>query len=206
MRKNIKANDEKWLGKKFHKLKIVDFVYKNKRWLWKCECECGKTSVVYPNQVIRGKTTSCGCNRSVTFTEMHYKHGKSGTRIYKIWKDMRRRCNINDIQHNRHYGDRGISVCDEWEDFDTFYEWAMENGYNDKMSIERIDVNGNYTPNNCKWIPVEEQTFNTRKTINITIGGISKPIGQWADELGLKRTTVYSRMRRGATPKEALGL
>ena len=85
-----------------------------------------------------------------------------------------------------------------------FYEWAVNNGYTDEMSIERNDPNGNYCHANCSWIPLKEQMYNTRKTIMVTIDDITKPIGQWADEMGIKRPTVYARMRRGMSPKEAL--
>lgn len=201
---NIKANDAKWLKKRFSKLTVEGFFYKNKRWFWECLCDCGNRTTVYPNQVIRGKTTSCGCNRSRTFTEMHTRHGMSDTRIYRIWKDMRRRCNPLDAHHSHHYGDRGIRVCKEWLDFNVFYDWSVSNGYTDSMSIERIDFDGNYCPENCKWILVKEQPFNSRHNILVELDGVIKPVGQWADMLGLSRSTVYGRISKGMSPKDAL--
>jgi hypothetical protein len=203
----MNMNDPQWIGQKFEKLTVIGFEYRKVqnagRWMWKCYCDCGNETIVYPNQVIHGKTTSCGCNKSRTFREMHYKHGMAGTRLYKIWKGMRRRCSDNP-SHNHHYGDRGIKVCSEWDDFLVFHEWAVNNGYTDEMSIERNDPNGNYCPANCSWIPLKEQMYNTRKTIMVTIDDITKPIGQWADEMGIKRPTVYGRISRGMSPKEAL--
>lgn len=202
---SIKANDPKWLGQKFNKLTVFEFVYRQKRWMWHCQCDCGGESIAYPNQVIRGKTTSCGCNKSRTFHDMHLKHGMSGTRIYRIWKGMRRRCS-DDLTHNHHYGDRGIKVSPEWNDFECFYSWAMISGYTDTMSIERKDPNGNYCPDNCTWIPLVNRNDNTTKTIMVILNGMTKPVGQWADDFGLKRSTVYGKIAKGMGPEEALGV
>lgn len=99
-------------------------------------------------------------------------------------------------------------MCSEWasadEGFENFYKWAMKNGYADNLTIERIDVNGDYSPHNCKWITSKQQHENTRKSIIVNIGGKKKPVGIWADEMGLKRSTVYGRIRKGMSPYEAL--
>lgn len=203
---NIRANSQEWMGKRFGNLIVMGFEYKSSRWFWKCKCDCGKETVVYPNQVIRGKTTTCGCGRSKTFHNMHLKHGCSGERLYSIWKGMRKRCRNENASHYEHYGERGISVCDEWNDYLVFRQWALANGYNDGLTIERKSVNKDYCPENCTWIAAEHQPENTRKTIRLTIYGKEKPIGQWADQFGIKRSTVYSRIRRGASPEKALGL
>lgn len=200
----IRPNDEKWIGQKFGKLTVRGAVYNGRRWLWECDCECGGKTITYPNLLIRGKQKACACGKSVTFREMHFKHGDAGTRLYNIWKGMRKRCGHN--RDSKHYGDRGIVVCDEWDDYLTFKEWAMSHGYEDDLTIERIDVNGNYCPENCKWIPHTEQPKNTRKTIIVTHNGITAPVSWWADELGLKRPTVYTRIQHGMSPEEALGL
>ena len=137
---NIKANSNEWIDKKYGKLTVIGFEHKNSRWMWKCKCECGKVSIVYPNQVLRGKTTTCGCGRSKTFHDMHLKHGFSGERLYKIWKGMRKRCNNPNAVGHEHYKDRGIRVCKEWDEYPAFREWAISNGYKENLSIERIDV------------------------------------------------------------------
>lgn len=201
---SIKPNDPQWVGQKFNKLTVVGAVWNGRRWLWRCSCECGGESVAYPNQVMRGQTKTCGCGRSVTFHEMHLKHGDAGTRLHGIWKGMRKRCGHNSSSH--HYGDRGISVCDEWSDYTVFKEWAMANGYRDDLTIERKDVNGDYCPENCTWIPSGEQTLNTRKTIIVVHDGRKAPVSVWCDELGLKRSTVYYRIQHGMEPLVALGL
>lgn len=200
----IKPNDPKWVGQKFNKLTVVEAVYNGRRWLWKCNCECGGESVAYPNQVMRGKTKTCGCGRSVTFHDMHLKHGDAGTRLHGIWKGMRKRCGHN--SSSKHYGDRGIAVCDEWSDYSVFKDWALSHGYEEDLSIEREDVNGDYCPENCKWILPVEQPLNTRKTIMVEYQGRKAPVSVWCDELGLKRPTVYTRISRGVPPLVALGL
>jgi len=202
----IRANDPSWVGKKFYKLTVVGSIYRNNRYMWVCKCACGGESIVYPNQVIRGKTQTCGCGRSVTFRDMHYKHGYAGTRLHNIWKGMRKRCNNVSSQDYANYGGRGIKVCAKWDDFVAFRNWALANGYTEGMTIERKDNSQNYCPNNCAWIPNKEQSFNTRSVIEVSYGGRKMPIGQWADELGINRQTVYSRISRGKPPLQALGL
>lgn len=200
----IKPNDPIWVGKKFGKLTVTGAVWNGRRWLWACDCECGGKTVAYPNLLIRGKQKACRCGKSVTFHEMHLKHGDAGTRLHGIWKGMRKRCGHNSSSH--HYGDRGISVCDEWADYAGFKSWALANGYQDGLSIERKNVDGNYCPENCMWIPVVEQPMNTRRTIQVEYDGRKAPVSVWCDELGLNRSTVYTRIRSGVPPLVALGL
>ena len=204
--KRIKANGQEWVGKRFGKLEVIGFVYRNNRWFWKCRCDCGNETVIYPNQAIRGKTLTCGCGRSKTFHDMHLKHGFSKERLYGIWKGMRKRCNNVQSIGYENYGERGISVCTEWGEYINFRKWALSNGYSATKTIERKNVNENYCPQNCTWIEPEFQAENTRKTIRVVIHGEEKPLGQWADQFGIKRSTVYSRVRRGMTPEEAVGL
>jgi hypothetical protein len=201
---SIKPNDEQWIGQKFGKLTVRGAVWNGRRWLWECDCECGGHSVAYPNQIMRGTTKTCGCGRSVTFHNMHLKHGEAGTKLHGIWKGVRNRCGHN--THSHHYGDRGISVCPEWDDHATFKEWAISHGYAEGLTLERIDVNGDYCPDNCTWITQKEQTRNTRRNIIVEHNGRKAPISVWCDELGLKRPTVYDRIRRGVDPVVALGL
>ena len=140
-------------------------INKNRKVLWECICDCGKQSIVVGQDLRRGKTKSCGChgcsNHGVT------KHNLSNTRIYRIWNGMKNRC-MNPTQSSyRYYGGRGISVCDEWiNSFDKFKNWAYANGYSDELTIDRIDVNGNYEPSNCRWVTMKEQATNKRKSLN----------------------------------------
>lgn len=127
-----------------------------------------------------------------------YKHGMSDTKLFRIWCDMRKRCRDKNVQHYDRYGGRGIKVCDEWNgEFIPFYEWAMKNGYEDGLSIDRIDVNGDYEPSNCRWIPLKEQKRNTTQTVYLENDGVRKPLIQWCEELGVDYKRAISRHKRG---------
>ena len=128
---------------------------------------------------------------------MHITHGKSNTRLYYIYKHILARCfNKNDKRY-RNYGGRGITICEEWKkDFMNFYNWALNNGYKDNLTIDRIDVNGNYEPLNCKWSTIAEQNNNTTRTICITHNGETHTISQWAKKIGISYGTFARRIYR----------
>ena len=201
---NIKANDPKWIGYRQNKLTVTGIVFKNKRYLWECRCDCGNTTIVYPQQMITGRQRACRCGKSVTFHEMHYKHGGAGTRLYEIWCSMKKRCNNPHAESYKHYGGRGISVCAEWEQFEPFSNWAQSHGYADTLTLERKDVNGNYCPENCTWIPLKRQARNRTSNRNIQINGETHTLVEWCEIRKLNYSTVYNRIRRGATPEAAL--
>lgn len=201
---NIKANDEKWIGQKFGKLTVIEPVYERNRWLWRCKCECGNETIVWPNQIMRGKQNACHCGKSKTFHEMYYVHGESHTRLHNIWKGMRKRCNNKNSSRYDFYGGRGIKHCDEWNDYLTFKKWAVGSGYDDTMTLERIDVNGDYCPENCKWIKAEEQQKNKRNTIRVEENGETLCLKDWCDMHGMNYRTVHSRIKRGWDMERAL--
>lgn len=201
---NIKANDPKWIGYRQNKLTVTGIVFKNKRYLWECQCDCGNTTIVYPQQMITGRQKACRCGKSVTFHEMHYKHGGAGTRLYEIWCSMKKRCNNPHAKNYDRYGGRGITVCSEWEQFEPFRDWALSVGYAEALTLERKDVNGNYCPENCTWIPQKRQARNRTSNKNIQINGETHTLVEWCEIRKLNYSTVYSRIRRGATPEVAL--
>lgn len=178
------------IGKKFGRLTVLENtkkVDKDNRTIYKCQCDCGNIVEIIGKRIKSGETKSCGCAQRESVIKRNYKHGLSDTRICSIWRDIRRRCNDKTRErYYKHYGARGIKVCDEWDNpddgFMNFYNWSMANGYKDDLTIERIDVNGNYCPENCKWIPLKEQAWNKTTTIK-TIDGY--PVAKWAFEHGL---------------------
>lgn len=190
-------------GQKFGRLVAIERVEKNKRnnARWLCRCDCGKSVVVDGGNLTRGHTMSCGCLRA----ENRVKHGLCGTRLCNIWYKIKSRCSDpnNDVYH--HYGGRGITICEEWRnDFRTFYEWAMKNGYADNLTIDRIDVNGNYCPENCRWVEFKEQMNNTRRNRFLTFKGETKTVAQWSEELSIKPATLYTRLNKGWSVEKTL--
>lgn len=129
-------------------------------------------------------------------------HGESRTRLYRLWKDMRRRCGNSNRTDYELYGGRGIKVCDEWNEYEVFRDWALQNGYKDQLSIERINFDGNYEPSNCEWIELKDQAKNTRQNVFIEIDGIKKTLTDWSKLYGLNFSTVWTRYRDGLRGKD----
>ena len=149
-------------GLKFGKLTVIGFSNTNKHGqaMWKCRCECGNETIVKGSHLTTGHTISCGKHAK------HCKHGMTKKRPYRIWQDMKSRCENPKVACFKHYGGRGITVCEEWRNsFEAFYEWATSHGYSDELTLDRIDVNGNYCPDNCRWATWHEQRINQRKAV-----------------------------------------
>lgn len=135
----------------------------NKRTMWLCRCDCGNEVVVESYNLRSGHTQSCGCYQKKATSTANTKHGHTRTRLYRIWNCMKNRCYRKVYHAYKHYGGRGITICDEWKNnFQAFYDWAMANGYRDDLSIDRIDSNKNYNPFNCRWTTMAEQNKNKR--------------------------------------------
>lgn len=152
-------------GKKFNRLTAIECIgtNKNREKLWKCQCECGCFVVIRYSALSCGLTKSCGCLQKERVAQANTKHGMNNTRIYKIWEDMHNRCHCKSYHGYKHYGGRGITICQEWEsDFRAFYDWAMANGYRDDLSIDRIDNDKGYEPSNCRWATQKQQLKNRR--------------------------------------------
>lgn len=192
-------------GKKFGNLTVVKKVErKNRSNQWLCKCDCGKEVVCYQYNLERGTSTSCGCLRSYYAKKTRSCHGESTGKFYKKWSSIKTRCYNKNTPCYKNYGGRGIKMCDEWLDFWNFREWAYKNGYSEGLTLERIDVNGNYEPSNCKWIPMEEQAINKRNNSFIEYGGKKQTISQWSKELGVGKEVLSYRYRAGWTPEECL--
>lgn len=157
--------------------------------VWVCKCDCGKEVEVCSSHLTNGYIKSCGCSR--------IKHGQSYKRLYHIWQSMKQRCYNPNMKRYEDYGGRGIKVCDEWNDFINFYNWAINNGYAYNLSIDRINLDGDYEPQNCRWSTPKEQDNNRRNNVFITFNGKTQTIAQWSEETGIKYETLRSRIRRG---------
>lgn len=194
---------------RFGQLEVIELAeIRNRRSYWLCKCDCGNTKVVRSDALISLKTVSCGCLKKkqdkINLTANH-KDNQTKERLYHIWASMCQRCSNENSQSYENYGGRGISVCEEWRsDYRNFRKWAVENGYQETLTIERNNVNGNYCPENCCWIPFSRQERNQRRTIRVTIDGITQPLIDFAEQYGIKPCTARQRYHSGYRQKEYL--
>lgn len=185
-------------------LKVVGYGDKNRegRNLWTCVCDCGNMCYVDSYSLRHGDTVSCGCKRKSHNVLAHIvltRHGMSKTRLYKTWQHMLRRCDKNSKSPEyRRYRELGISVCDEWKNcFEAFRDWAMEAGYQDDLTIDRIDVYGDYEPTNCRWATMKQQLNNTRSNVKYTWNGETHTTQEWSDITGVPAQRIRYRIRAG---------
>lgn len=175
--------------------------------MWKCKCKCGKETIVSSHALRNNGILSCrecGIKRSA---ETRKKLDNKNIRLYHIWNNMRQRCNNPKHNYFKNYGGRGITICDEWsgeKGFENFYKWSMENGYSDELTIDRIDNDNGYSPQNCRWATRKEQANNTRKNKIIEFNGEEKTLSQWADFYGLSQDLLGERLLRGKTMEESI--
>lgn len=202
-------------GMKFNHLTAIRRVYghangKDNYWEFECDCGSGKKTISKKYDVIHGKTTSCGCYKLQRVKESVTKHGWKGTRIYKVWNGMLKRCNST---QNKNYGGRGIDVCQEWKGengFVHFRNWAYWNDYDEdaprgECTLDRRNNDLGYSPENCRWVDVECQDNNKRNVHHIEAFGKSLSPAQWARLVDLSETTIKDRIfKRGMNPEEAL--
>lgn len=193
-------------NKKFGRLTVIDKHGKDRfgNILWNCICECGKIKITKTHHLLKGICKSCGCIHKEGNSRTHK---MSGTRIYNIWHGMIERCyNANSASYSN-YGGRGITVCSSWKKgFSTFYKWASKNGYANNLTIDRINVNGNYKPNNCRWVNIKEQANNKRTNIVINYNGKNKTLKQWSEDLEMSYSCLRHRLYRGWSEEETLSV
>lgn len=171
--------------------------------LWLVRCDCGNEKVVRGHDLTQGKTESCGCSRIKSC--IFYQHGMSHTKLHGLWRNIKGRCYNPNNKAYKHYGGRGIKMCDEWrDDFVSFYNWSYQNGYAEGLQIDRIDTNGDYCPDNCRWVDKITQANNTRRNIYATIDGETKSLAEWCKILGLNYNSVQTRTYKGWDPVLAL--
>lgn len=187
-------------GAKFERLTVIKRVANDKdnRAVWLCKCECGKEKSVRGKDLRRGQVKSCGCWSKEKRIEARRKHGSSETRLYSIWSDMKKRCYNENSSSYKNYGARGIKLCDEWvANFDLFEKWSLKNGYEDELTIDRIDNNEDYKPSNCRWVTRKVQCNNRRNTVYVNIYGEDLTISEVAEKYKVSKSTVKGRYYKG---------
>ena len=192
-------------GQKFGRLTALYKLnnYHKRATYWLCVCDCGNLREVQGGTLINGRSRSCGC----LVKDTNSTHGKTNTRLYHTWNNIKARCYNHKNKRYENYGARGIVMCDEWKkDFQVFYDWATNSGYKDNLQIDRIDVNGNYEPNNCRWVDVKTQQRNKSNNKLYTLNGETKCLSEWCEILNLKYWTVRMRLYRGWSVERALEL
>lgn len=161
---------------------------------WLCSCKCGNTKSISRHALVTGHTTSCGCK---AYESHNRKHGMAKTRIYGVWLHMRGRCRHSYGKDIKVYQGRNITVCDEWDkDFMSFYNWSMESGYNDDLTIDRIDNEKGYSPENCRWITNAEQQLNKRNTVKVLYNGEEIPLVELCRKLNFNYKLAHARYIR----------
>ena len=195
-------------GQTFGRLTVIDYVGKRttpgggRFHYWLCSCECGNQKIIDRRNLRSGVTVSCGCYNVEVVSKANRTHGLWQTRIYRIWKGMIQRCYNPKNTGYKHYGGRGITICQQWRIFEQFYLDMRHPP--DNHFIERVDNNGPYSPDNCKWATRQEQVENRRNTKLFEYNGEQKTSPQWAKILGINKTTLYYRLNRGETIANAL--
>lgn len=167
---------------------------------WICECSCGNKTTVTTPQLTGGRTKSCGCLQRERTAQANTKHGGRYDRLHSVWANMKNRCYNPNYSEYESYGGRGITVCDEWQNYPSFAEWATNAGYNKYLkrgecTLDRIDVNGNYCPQNCRFVNMYIQANNKMNNVYITHNGESHTIADWSKKLGVKYNSLYYRIK-----------
>ena len=176
------------------------------RMTWLCDCDCGNTAVILNYNLLNGHTLSCGCLQKERAKECSTNHGLSGTRLHRTWAHMKERCTNPNVRNYDAYGGRGITICNEWLTFEAFAKWALSNGYADNLTIDRIDNNKGYSPDNCRWITQFEQASNKRSNHLFTINGVTDTITNWARYYHISPMLVFCRLNSGWSEYDALTL
>lgn len=205
------------IGKKYGSLTVVGIEHctsgnGHTMYMWRCRCDCGNEKLVTPSVLKRHPQEFCGrdCKNKqatrVKNVENKTRHGGSKTRLYRIYHGMKDRCTNENTSYYRYYGARGISVCDEWcNDYIAFRDWALANGYTDELTIDRIDCNGDYCPDNCRWVTMKVQQNNRTNNHLISYNGETHTISEWSEITGIRVGVINNRLKCGRSSGEALG-
>lgn len=194
-----KIKDSDYIGKTFGYWTVIKpekGTSRKKAYL--CKCICGKQKIVNEDSLRLGTSKSCGCYHKEKMKEKLTKHGQTGNRIMTIYYNIKNRCYCENNNRYKDYGGRGIEMCEEWKnDSTSFVDWSFKNGYNDNLTIDRIDNDGNYCPENCRWISAKKQSQNRRSCVYFTFFGVTKNLKEWCECIGENYTKIYGRYCRG---------
>lgn len=180
---------------------------------WVCKCDCGNTRILSGYNLKSGNTSSCGCylkeQSAIRIKSQHgkgygKKHGEYNTRLYRTWAGIKNRCLNPNSTGYENWGGRGIELCNEWYKFEPFRDWALANGYSDKLTIDRKNNNLNYTPDNCRWATVKQQNNNQSSNLYYEINGERHTLHEWSELLGFGYSAVYARIKQGVDPVDAM--
>lgn len=200
----MKNNSQDWIGKRFGRLTVIGFSHNEKPlrgWSWLCECDCGVKKILSPSEVKSGKIKSCGClhdelcrSRAKKFKYSVHEY----KRLYSIYNGVKKRCYREEEPRYKDYGGRNITVCDEWLNpntgFDSFVEWSLSHGYADNLTLDRVDVEKGYSPNNCRWITLQSQNRNKRDSLYVEYKGEKVLLIDLCEKLELSYDTVHNRI------------
>jgi len=192
-------------GKRFGNLVVKNFVESKPAYVggsnqlyWLCKCDCGNEIIVRYSSLSGGHTKSCGCLQKETQAQRLFKHGDSRTRLYRTYQNIKARCYCESATEYEHYGGRGIRVCNAWiNDYMQFKNWSLSHGYKPRLTIDRVNVNDDYTPENCRWVSMKEQSENKRTSHIIPLKGKDYTLSQLVSITDIKRGNWYYRLQQG---------
>lgn len=180
------------IGEKFGKLTVLEYVYTKKTVrYYLCQCECGNICIKPSYRLIGNRVKSCGClyRKSYGISQ--------DNKLYNIWNHTKQKCLYKNNASYKYFGAIGIKLCKEWHDFKNFYDWAISNGYKSGLTLDRININKDYEPKNCKWVTIKERHNNRKDNNYVTYNGITLTLSQWAEKLGLSYFTLKQRLSYG---------
>lgn len=205
-----------FIGKKYGYLTIIELHHKKQKYTkngckdgflyyFKCKCECGNYTIVNLHDLVSNHTLSCGCLQKKNTSLANRRHGLRNTKLFSIYSSIKQRCLNSNCYAYKNYGERGIKICKEWENnFKAFYDWAIANGYKEDLTIDRINNNGNYEPNNCRWVTQKIQCRNYRRNHLITYNNETKCLIEWSELYNIEYKLLHKRLYKGWDIEKAL--
>lgn len=189
-------------GDRYGRLTVIERTDGVRRWI--CRCDCGNVITVCQDHLRSGHIRSCGCLRKELTSKRVKRHGDSHTQLHNKWCEMNSRCNFTHGDRYGYYKGRGIRVCEEWKSYEAFKEWSLKNGWEPGLSLDRIDNDGPYSPDNCRWVPFKQQCRNRSTNVKITIGGETHILTEWLEMYNVSKHTYYSRLHMGWNQIDAI--